>query len=318
MSSRSPSPPLAPVPRAAVDGVRAFNRFYTRQMGLLGRGLLGSEFTLTESRVLYELAQRGHAAASELARDLDIDAGYLSRLLARFERRGQIRRTRSALDARRSRLELTRKGRTAFDRLDRAASGQVAAMIAPLSAQRRQQALSAMRGVQHVFAPPAAPGADAVRLRPLRVGDIGWITRRQGMLYAQEYGWDGTYEALVAQILSDFVKTFDAATESAWIAERDEEVVGSVFLVRATARLARLRLLYVEPQARGLGIGARLVAECIAFARARGYRRLTLWTNDILVAARRIYEAAGFVLVKSEAHHSFGKDLVGQTWELAL
>ncbi|HEY4038974.1 MAG TPA: bifunctional helix-turn-helix transcriptional regulator/GNAT family N-acetyltransferase, partial [Burkholderiaceae bacterium] len=243
----------------------------------------------------------------------------LSRLLAKFERRREIQRTRSTVDARRSHLQLTKKGRSAFDVLDRAAKDQVAAMIDPLTAEQRHELLSAMQSLIGIFNPQApAVASEPYCIRPVRIGDIGWITHRQGVLYAQEYGWDGTYEALVAEILANFVKTYDPETENGWIAERGNAIVGSVFLVRGSPSLAKLRLLYVEPAARGLGIGARLVQECVAFAGAKGYRKLTLWTNDILVSARRIYEAAGFRLTKEEPHHSFGKDLMGQTWDLVL
>jgi DNA-binding MarR family transcriptional regulator/N-acetylglutamate synthase-like GNAT family acetyltransferase len=303
----------------AIETVRRFNRLYTRQLGLLDQGLLGSEFTLTESRILYELAKRGESTATEIARELGIDLGYLSRLLGKFERRREIKRTRSSIDARQSRLQLTKKGRSAFDRLDQAAREQIASMIDPLTAEQRRDLLCAMGSLVGILNPDSpAFDAEPYSIRPLRIGDIGWITHRQGVLYAQEYGWDGSYEALVAEILAGFVKTYDPQTENGWIAERRDAIVGSVFLVRASASLAKLRLLYVEPAARGLGIGARLVYECVAFARAKGYRRLTLWTNDILVSARRIYEAEGFELTKQEPHHSFGKDLMGQTWELVL
>ena len=314
------SPTSKPRPAAeAIDIVRNFNRFYTRQLGLLGRSLLGSEFTLTEARVLYELARRGDITATEIARDLGIDLGYLSRLLAKFERRRYIERTRSAGDARQSLVQLTKKGRAAFDPLNRAATDQIAAMIDPMTPDRRRELLAAMQSVECLLQPGhERPEREPYILRPLRIGDIGWITHRQGVLYAQEYGWDGTYEALVAEILAGIVKNFDADSEYGWVAERDREIVGSVFLVRASASLAKLRLLYVEPSARGLGIGGRLVQECIEFARAKGYATLTLWTNDVLASARRIYQAAGFRLTKEEHHHSFGKDLVGQTWDLAL
>lgn len=302
-----------------IDRIRGFNRFYTRQLGLLDRGLLGSEFNLTEARVLYELANHGGTTASEMARELEIDLGYMSRLIKKFERRRLIRRTRSPADARRHRLRLTEKGRKAFAPLDRAAKSQIAAMIGPMTPDRRRGLLTAMQSIRRLLQPASEPrGCAAYGIRPLRVGDLGWITHRQGVLYAEEYGWDGTYEALVADILAGFVKNFDPTRESAWIAERDEAVIGSVFLVRASDSVAKLRLLYVEPAARGMGVGRRLVHECIEFARARRYRTLTLWTNDVLASARRIYEAAGFQLVREERHHSFGKDLVGQTWDLAL
>ena len=303
----------------AIDRIRGFNRLYTRQLGLLDQGLLGSEFTLTEARVLYELANHGETTATEIARELGIDLGYLSRLIKKFDRRRYIKRTRSPTDARQSRLRLTEKGRTVFDPLDRAARSQIAAMIGPMTREQRGELVAAMQRIRRLLRPEPEPrGREAYGIRPLEVGDIGWITHRQGLLYAQEYGWDGTYEALVAEILAGFVKHFDPHGENAWVAERDDAIVGSVFLVRASDSVAKLRLLYVEPAARGMGVGRRLVHECIEFARAKGYRTLTLWTNDVLASARRIYEAAGFQLMREERHHSFGKDLNGQTWDLAL
>lgn len=318
MKAHSPVPAAHPAAEA-IDIVRGFNRFYTRQLGLLDRGLLGSEFTLTEARVLYELANRDDITATEIARELGLDLGYLSRVLGKFGRRDYVKRTRSPVDARQSSLQLTQKGRAAFDPLNRAAISQIVAMIDPMTLEQRIEMLGAMRSVQTLLQPAnEQPKRGPCAIRPLRIGDIGWITHRQGVLYAQEYGWDGTYEALVAEILAGFVKNFDPNSEYGWVAERDHDIVGSVFLVRASSSLAKLRLLYVEPSVRGLGIGRRLVHECIEFARAKGYKTLTLWTNDVLVSARRIYEAAGFRLTKEERHHSFGKDLVGQTWDLAL
>jgi DNA-binding MarR family transcriptional regulator/GNAT superfamily N-acetyltransferase len=304
---------------AAIDLVRGFNRFYTRQLGLLDEGLLGSEFTLTESRVLYELANRHALTATEIARELGIDLGYLSRVLKRFERKRYIKRTRSPADARQSRLELTRKGLAVFDPLNRAARAQIAAMIDPMSPEQRRELLASMGSVQSLIAPGAGPHErEGCVLRPLRIGDLGWIAHRQGILYAQEYGWDGSYEALAAEILAGFVKNFDPDSEASWIAEQGGTIVGSVFLVRGSESSAKLRLLYVEPAARGAGLGRRLVQQCIEFARAKRYATLMLWTNDVLASARRIYESAGFRLVKEERHHSFGKELVGQTWELTL
>jgi DNA-binding MarR family transcriptional regulator/GNAT superfamily N-acetyltransferase len=312
---------IAETPSAgeAIDRIRGFNRLYTRQLGLLDQGLLGSEFTLTEARVLYELANHDETTATEIARELGIDLGYLSRLIKKFDRRRYIKRTRSRVDARQSRLLLTEKGRTAFCPLDRAAKSQIAAMIDPMTPEQRFELLGAMQSIRRLLQPDSEKQArKPYSIRPLRIGDVGWITHRQGILYAQEYGWDGTYEALVAEILAGFVKNFDPNRESAWVAERDDAIVGSVFLVRASDKLAKLRLLYVEPTARGLGLGEHLVRECIEFARAKGYRTLTLWTNDVLTSARRIYEATGFQLTSEERHHSFGKDLLGQTWDLAL
>lgn len=313
--SESADPHCAP---QTIDTVRRFNRLYTRQLGLLDQGLLGSKFTLTESRVLYELAHREAPTATEIARELGVDLGYLSRLLKSFERRRIIKRSRSPDDARQSRLHLGAPGRAAFEMLNRAARDQIAVMIDPMTPAQRRELVTALQSVQRLLG--SSPAAEEVPyvVRPLQIGDIGWVTHRQGILYAQEYGWDVAYEGLVAEILAGFVKNFDSSSESAWIAERRGTVVGSVFLVRASASAAKLRLLYVEPAARGLGIGRRLVHECIEFARTKGYRTLTLWTNDVLVSARRIYEAAGFKLTKEEPHHSFGKDLLGQTWELAL
>ncbi|AZO06710.1 MULTISPECIES: bifunctional helix-turn-helix transcriptional regulator/GNAT family N-acetyltransferase [unclassified Mesorhizobium] len=300
-----------------IDTVRAFNRFYTRQIGLLDEGLLKSPFSLTEARVLYELAHRDGLVASDLVRDLGLDPGYVSRLLKKFEERGLVEREASEADARRSSIALTPAGRQAFAPLNQDSHDQVRALLDRLPPVDQERLVNAMRTVQDLLGEGPEPKVPYI-LRPLQVGDIGWVTRRQGMLYTEEYGWDGTYEALVAEILAEFVKKFDPKWERAWIAEREGEVVGSVFVVRKSSEVAKLRLLYVEPSARGLGIGRRLVDECIAFARAKGYKTLTLWTNDILGSARRIYQAAGFQLVDEERHHSFGKDLVGQTWDLEL
>ncbi len=297
-----------------VAQIRRFSRFYTRQIGLLNEGLLDSGFTLSEVRILYELAYHDGLRATDLTRTLDIDTGYLSRILKKFEARGLISRTPCEHDARQNILELTEHGRRAFEPLDRASQQQVTAMLARLSAEERARLSAAMSTVQELLRDAGPPYA----LRSLQSGDVGWIVHRQGVLYSEEYGWDPTFEALVAEIAGRFVQSFDPSRERCWIAERKGETVGSVFLVRDSDEIAKLRLLYVEPAARGLGIGRRLVEECIGFARSKGYRTVTLWTNDVLVSARRIYEAAGFKLVKQEPHHSFGKDLVGQYWELAL
>ncbi|WP_027143239.1 helix-turn-helix domain-containing GNAT family N-acetyltransferase [Mesorhizobium sp. WSM3626] len=300
-----------------IDAVRAFNRFYTRQIGLLDEGLLKSAFSLTEARVLYELAHRDGLTATDLGRDLGLDAGYVSRLLKKFERLHLISRVTLVSDARQSSIALTPAGRNAFAPLNKDSHDQVAALLDRLPASEQDRLVNSMRTVQRLLDDSGEPKIPYL-LRPLQVGDIGWITRRQGMLYAQDYGWDETYEALVAEILANFVKSFDPKWERGWIAEREGEVVGSVFVVRKSDQVAKLRLLYVEPSARGLGIGKRLVDECIGFAHARGYKTLTLWTNDILTAARHIYQAAGFKLIEEEPHHSFGKDLVGQNWDLEL
>ncbi len=303
-------------PRVIAE-VRQFNRFYTRCIGLLDRQLLDSAFTLTEARVLYELAHKQSTTASAIAADLGLDLGYLSRILNVFERRRYIKRARSSTDTRQYHITLTRLGRRRFLPLDKAARMQIESLIEPLQADRRDRLVESMRTIQDLLSADPVE-SKAYRLRGLRTGDIGWIIHRQALLYQQEYGWDIGYEALVAEILGGFVKSFDAASENAWIAELDRKILGSVFLVRASDKIAKLRLLYVEPSARGLGIGRRLVEECIAFARTKGYETLTLWTNDVLISARRIYQAAGFRLVREEQHHSFGKDLVGQTWDLAL
>ncbi len=297
--------------------VRQFNRFYTRSLGLLDRQLLDSPFTITEARVLYELAHRKSTTASLVAADLALDLGYLSRILKSFERHRYIKRERSAADSRHIHIRLTQLGRRQFLLLDKAAHMQIGRLVAPLPANGCDQLVTSMHTIQDLLT-TQTKGGTAYDLRGLRPGDVGWVTHRQALLYHQEYGWDINYEALVAEILGGFVKSFDADLENAWIAEQSGRIIGSVFLVRDSDKVAKLRLLYVEPSARGLGIGRRLVDECIAFARAKDYETLTLWTNDVLISARKIYEAAGFRLMREEHHHSFGKDLVGQTWELAL
>jgi DNA-binding MarR family transcriptional regulator/N-acetylglutamate synthase-like GNAT family acetyltransferase len=299
----------------AVAAVRQFSRFYTRQLGLLDEGLLNSDFSLTEARVLYELAARPTQTATALSRDLGIDPGYLSRLLKGFEQRGFMTRSTAPDDARQAMLHLTEAGRNAFAPLDHASREQVAEMLAHLAPQQMAQLAEAMATVERLMA--QQPGG-AVTLRRHRLGDIGWVVHRQTMLYAEEYGWDQGYEILAAEILAGIVRQFDPKWEQSWIAERNEAIVGSVFVVRGSDPVAKLRLLYVEPAARGIGLGRRMVDECIRFARERGYRTLALWTNDVLVPARRIYQAAGFNCVAREPHHSFGKDLVGETWELTL
>ena len=300
----------------ATAAIRDFNRFYTRQIGLLDQGFLGSAFTLTEVRVLYELAHRDSPTATEIARELSLDPGYLSRLLKKLEKQGHLARGRDAEDARQRPLRLTKPGRRVFERLDQASGEQISAMISGLTPAQVGELVGSMQTVRQLL--QADKVANAYSLRPLRIGDIGWIIHRQGLLYAEEYGWDLSYEGLVAEILGAFIRQFDPAAENAWVAERNGAIAGSVFIVRESAAVARLRLLYVEPDARGLGIGRQLVDSCVAFAREKGYATLRLWTNDVLVSARRIYQAAGFRLVKEERHHSFGKDLVGQTWELTL
>ncbi|HWM29904.1 MAG TPA: bifunctional helix-turn-helix transcriptional regulator/GNAT family N-acetyltransferase [Woeseiaceae bacterium] len=309
------------MPTAPLDShvtlVRNFNRFYTRQAGLLEEGLLKSEFSLTEARILYELAHRAGLTAAALGKDLGLDPGYVSRILKKFEGRGFLARLPSNDDGRQSLLTLTEAGRRAFAPLDQASRNDVAAMLNGLPASGRETLLQAMLRIQRLLGGDVDERLPCI-FRSHQPGDIGWITHRQAVLYNREYGWDETYEALVAEILAAFVRNFDPQRERSWVVEREGEVVGCVFVMRKSDEIAQLRLLYVEPSARGLGIGGRLVDECIRFARNKGYRRMMLWTNDVLVSARRIYESAGFQLTSEERHHSFGKDLVGQTWELEL
>ena len=300
-----------------VATVRRFNRFYTQQIGVLKEGLLDSPFSLTESRVLYELAHRERPTAAELARDLGLDAGYLSRLLRGFERRRLVARRRSEADGRQSLLTLTRRGQEAFAPLHARSRDEIGALLAPLPTVDQERLVQAMRTIETLLGARPEPRAPYV-LRPHQPGDMGWVVHRHGVVYAQEYGFDERFEALVAGIVARFVERFDARRERCWIAEKDGEVVGSVFLVRHSKTVAQLRLLLVEPKARSLGIGARLVAECVRFARQAGDRKVTLWTNCILVPARRLYEAAGFRIVATERHRSFGRDLVSETWALPL
>jgi DNA-binding MarR family transcriptional regulator/GNAT superfamily N-acetyltransferase len=297
--------------------VRRFNRFYTRRIGVLEEGHLRSPFSLAEARVLYELAHRNAPAASDLARELELDPGYLSRIVRRLERRGLIDRRAAEDDGRRTLLTLTPRGRDTFATLDARASEHVAGMLGHLTPSDRRRLAGAMRAIEHLLGEHPEPTPPYL-LRPPQPGDLGWVVHRHGVLYAHEYGWNQEFEALVARIVADFVAHYDPKRERCWIAERDGEIVGSVFLVKQAKTIAKLRLLYVEPEARGLGIGSRLVRECIRFARQAGYRKITLWTNSVLLAARRIYERAGFRLVHEEPHHSFGHDLVSETWELVL
>ena len=300
---------------ARVHAVRRFNRFYTRQIGLLHEGLAGSAFPLTEARVLYELAQRERPTATELRKDLGLDAGYLSRILRGFERRGLVRKSRSAEDARRSHLALTPRGRKAFAPLDAHSHEDAGAMLRGLAPAQQDKLVAAMLTIETVLGGGAERRAPYL-LRTHHAGDVGEVVRLHGAVYAKEFGWDQTFEALVARIAAKFIERHDPKRERCWIAEVDGEVVGSVFLVRRSLTVGQLRLMIVDPKARGLGIGARLVDECLRFARQAGYRKVTLWTNSVLTAARRIYAKAGFRLVAKERHRSFGHDLVGETWEL--
>jgi DNA-binding MarR family transcriptional regulator/GNAT superfamily N-acetyltransferase len=301
---------------ARVAAVRRFNRFYTRQIGVLG-DYLDSAFSLTEVRVLYELAHRDRTTAGALAADLGLDTGYLSRILKTFAQRGLVQRTRSADDGRRALLTLTAHGRRAFAPLDARSRAQIGAVLARLPAAKQQRLTEALRTVEELLGAPAARVSPYL-LRTHQPGDMGWVVRRHATLYAEEYGFDEQFEALVASVVAAFLKSFDPRRERCWIAEKDGEPVGSVFLVARGRTVAQLRLLLVDPSARGLGLGARLVDECVGFARRAGYRKITLWTNSVLIAARRIYAAAGFRLARSERHRSFGRDLVGETWDLVL
>jgi DNA-binding MarR family transcriptional regulator/GNAT superfamily N-acetyltransferase len=300
-----------------VAAVRQFNRLYTQTIGVLHEALLDSPYSLTQVRVLWELAHQTDVTAGVLTKLLGIDAGYLSRILTDFEARGLVARTRSSRDGRVTNLSLTKKGSRAFAPLDRRSHDEVEALLRKLTPGKQQRLVGAMQAVQTLLGNPAPRSAPYI-LRPHRPGDMGWVIHRHAVLYRQEYGWDETFEALVAEIAAKFIRDFDPKRERCWIAERDGEIMGSVFCVKESPQIAKLRLLLVEPAARGSGLGRALVDECIRFARLCGYVRLTLWTNDTLLAARRIYEAAGFELVKQEQHRSFGHDLVGQYWELAL
>jgi len=304
-----------------VDAVRSFNRFYTRRIGALGERHLDSPFSLTEMRVLYELAHRDAPTAADLGRDLGLDAGYLSRILRRFESRGLLGRRASPADARQSLLRLTPKGRAAFTPLETRAKGEVDALLAQVGRGRRREVVDAMGTIQRLLGASSAPADRAAPylLRPHQPGDMGWVVHRHGAIYARDWGYNQQFEALVARICADFLDHFDPAAERCWIAERDGEIVGSVFVVRKSKTVAKLRLLLVEPSARGLGIGGRLVDECIRFAQQAGYRKLTLWTQSELDAARRLYQQAGFRCVQRRAHDSFGrKGLVAETWDLTL
>jgi len=300
-----------------IETVRRFNRFYTKQIGVLDEGLLESPFSLTEARVIYELANREKASATELVNELGLDAGYLSRMLRGFEKRKLIEKSVSETDARQSVLKLTKQGRKEFENLNRLTRNQIEEILNDLSPAEQNRLLAAMKAIEELLGTTTQENFSYI-LRTPQPGDYGWVIQSNGSLYAQEYGWDENYEALVAQIVAEFVKNYDSKKERCWIAEKDGENVGSVFLVKESATIARLRLLIVDPKARGLGIGKRLVDECTRFARQVGYKKITLWTNSVLLAARSIYQKAGYQLVKSEKHHSFGHDLTGETWELEL
>lgn len=300
-----------------IEAIRRFNRFYTRQIGVLHEKLLRSPFSLAEARVIYELAHHEQTTATELGGELGLDAGYLSRILRDFQKRGLIDKQTSETDGRQSILWLTAQGQEAFATINARSYHEIEAMLNELSREDQNRLVEAMHTIEGLLGAQTERKAPYL-LRPHQPGDMGWVVQRHGVLYAEEYGWDERFEALVASIVARFIEEYDPRRERCWIAEKDGENVGSVFLVKQSDTVAKLRLLLVEPKARGLGIGGRLVQECIRFARQAGYRKITLWTNSVLLAARHIYIAAGFQLVHEEPHHSFGYDLIGETWELEL
>jgi DNA-binding MarR family transcriptional regulator/N-acetylglutamate synthase-like GNAT family acetyltransferase len=308
---------VSQISEESVGAVRRFNRFFTRQIGVLREGLLHTPYPLTEARILFELGHGENVTASSLCRELGLDAGYLSRTLARLEQQGLIARVRSDSDGRQRLLHLTPEGEKTFALLDQRSREEVSEMLSDLSEEERQRLLKAMQTIEDVF-DRGLKFSEPFVLRPHEPGDMGWVTHRHGVLYSQEYGWDERFEALVAQIVADFINNYNPARERCWIAEVDGEIVGSVFLVQSSETVAKLRLLLVEPKARGMGLGTRLVQECIRFARRCGYQKIVLWTNSVLVEARHIYQKSGFTLVEEEPHHSYGHDLVGETWELTL
>ncbi len=299
-----------------VTAVRRFNRFHTRVVGALNEKILATRYSLLQARILYELAHQGDLSAADLSDILEVNPGYLSRQIAKLQSDGLIDKQPDGRNAKRLILVLSDKGKTEFQHLQEASIREVGSLLEPLTRNDRRLLVGSMQRIERLLG--TANDDKSYLLRDPEPGDMGWITHRHGALYAQEYGWDWTFEALVGRIVSDFTDNFDPKFERCWIAEREGEIVGSVFVVRETDEIAKLRLLYVEPDARGLGIGGRLVRECIRFAQARRYGKLVLWTNDILGSARKIYQAVGFTLVAEEKHHSFGHDLVGQNWELQL
>jgi DNA-binding MarR family transcriptional regulator/GNAT superfamily N-acetyltransferase len=300
-----------------IAAVRAFNRFYTRKLGVLDQHLMKTPFSLSEARVLYELAHRDDLAAKDLGGELGLDPGYLSRILQKLDDSGLVARKPLPSDRRQVRLSLTAKGRQAFAKLDRSSHDEVAGMLDRLGDGERTTLVHAMATIEKTLEPEAR-ARPAFLLRSHRPGDIGWIVSRHGAIYAQEFGWDISFEALVAEITAQFIRGYDPAREHCWIAEMDGDPVGSIFLVKGTDGVAKLRLLLLEKKARGLGIGRALTEQCIRFARETGYTSITLWTQSILLAARGIYQRAGFRRIAEEPHHSFGVDLVGETWEMRL
>jgi DNA-binding MarR family transcriptional regulator/N-acetylglutamate synthase-like GNAT family acetyltransferase len=304
------------ITKTQVTSVRQFNRFFTQRMGVLEEGLLASPFTLAQARVLFELGTRRNLTAKDLIDSLGLDRGYLSRILRGFVKLRLLATKRSTTDARRTDLSLTLKGRKAFVELDRKSQRSVGNLIRPLSATQRERLLRAMGDVQRTLQVTGTSHKPTVVVRPYGIGDVGWAVERHGQLYADEFGWNQEFEALIATLFAKFASQHQAGAEQFWVAEVDNQRAGCVFVVRSEKdpQAAQLRCLLVDPIARGLGIGRRLVDECIAFSKAVGYRRIILWTNNVLVSARRIYEAAGFSLIEESPHYSFGKYLVGQFW----
>ena len=302
--------------KSVTDAVRRFNRFYTRKIGVLEQHLLESHFTLTEARVLFELAHRDEALAKDIGIELGLDPGYLSRIVQAFMKKGLVARKTVPSDRRQFKLALTAKGKQAFDRLDTTSHQEVGKMLDELPADGERHLIEAMKRIEGLLGGTADRPAPIIRTH--RPGDMGWVVQQHGLLYTREFDWDISFEGMVAEIVAQFLKNFDPKREHCWIAELDGRQVGSVFLVKHSDDVAKLRLLLVDPAGRGLGLGKRLVDECISFARDCGYRKITLWTQSMLLPARGIYENAGFVLVASEPHRSFGQDLVGETWGLGL
>lgn len=301
-----------------IDQVRKFNRLFTRKIGVLREGLLHSSYSLTEVRILFEIANSDKPTATKLSHELGLDTGYLSRILARFEEQGITERVRSEHDGRQFYIHLTAEGEKLFSLLDQRSRDEIAEFLNELSEEEQQKFLTAIHDIEKILDKKSFKFSEAFFLRTHQPGDLGWVIHRHGVLYAQEYGWDERFEALVAQIAADFINNFKPERERCIIAEMNGEIVGSVVVVQNSESVAKLRLLIVEPKARGLGLGSRLVQECIAFASRAGYEKLVLWTNSVLQDARRIYAKTGFKLVKQEEHQSFGKDLIGETWELVL
>lgn len=300
-----------------IAAVRHFNRFITRQIGVLREGLLHSPYSLTEVRIMFELANRDNMTASDLTRELGIDAGYLSRILTNLDQQGLIDKVRSETDGRQRILRLTPEGKIAFERLDNRSREEVAEMLSDLSEEDQQCLLNAMQNIESVLT-KRFKFSEPFFFRAHEPGDMGWIVHKHGVLYSQEYGWDERFEALVSQIAADFINNYNPQKQRCWIAEMNGENVGSVMIVQESETVAKLRLLLVDPKARGLGLGTRLVEEAIRFARRTGYKKIVLWTNSVLKEARHIYQKSGFKLVAEEKHHSYGQELVGETWELTL